>query len=57
MSIGLRDETCPPHINFAAYNQLETVKEYRVYPYAGHGLPSENNEIKMEWIKKHFNLN
>ncbi len=39
MSIGLMDETCPPHINFAAYNQLNVPKEYIVYPYAGHGLP------------------
>jgi cephalosporin-C deacetylase-like acetyl esterase len=56
MSVGLLDITCPPHINFAAYNQLKTEKEYQVYPYAGHGLPAENYNVKMEWIKKHFNL-
>ncbi len=56
MSVGLLDITCPPHINFAAYNQLKTEKEYRVYPYAGHGLPGENYNYKMAWIKKHFNL-
>ena len=26
MSIGLVDKTCPPHINFAAYNQLNVPK-------------------------------
>ena len=56
MSVGLRDVTCPPHINFAAYNQLKTEKEYKIYPFAGHGLPSENYELKMNWIKKHFGL-
>jgi cephalosporin-C deacetylase-like acetyl esterase len=57
MAIGLRDITCPPHINFAAYNQLNTQKEYKVYPNSGHGLPSENYNFKMAWIKKHFNVN
>ncbi len=32
MSVGLVDQTCPPHINFAAYNQLDVPKEYMVYP-------------------------
>ena len=39
MSIGLVDKTCPPHINFAAYNQLNVPREYLVYPNSGHGLP------------------
>ncbi len=56
MSVGLRDVTCPPHINFAAYNQLRSEKEYRVYPNSGHGLPAENYQFKMGWIKKHFGL-
>jgi cephalosporin-C deacetylase-like acetyl esterase len=56
MSIGLRDVTCPPHINFAAYNQLRVPKEYIVYPFAGHGLPGENYNLKINWIKAHFNL-
>jgi cephalosporin-C deacetylase len=56
MSVGLRDITCPPHINFAAYNQLKTQKEYRVYPYSGHSLPAENYDYKIAWIKKQFNI-
>jgi cephalosporin-C deacetylase len=56
MSVGLRDVTCPPHINFAAYNQLTAPKEYRVYPNSGHGLPGDYGDFKMAWIKKHFNL-
>jgi cephalosporin-C deacetylase-like acetyl esterase len=56
MSIGLLDETCPPHINFAAYNQLNVPKSYTAYPYAGHGLPGSNWQAKMTWIKKQFGL-
>jgi cephalosporin-C deacetylase len=56
MSIGLKDETCPPHINFAAYNQLQVPKSYLVYPEAGHGLPGEYNRVKYEYIRKQFGL-
>ncbi len=51
MSIGLKDTTCPPHINFAAYNQLKVPKEYVVYPESGHGLPSEYMKAKVDWMK------
>ena len=54
MSIGLIDETCPPHINFAAYNQLNVPKEYIVYPFAGHGLPGEYYNTMMDYIKRQF---
>jgi cephalosporin-C deacetylase len=56
MAVGLMDETCPPHINFAAYNQLKVPKKYMVYPESGHGLPSEFNAVKYEWIKKQFHM-
>ncbi len=52
MAVGLLDETCPPHINFAAYNQLTATKEYVVFPYSGHGLPAQNWTDKINWIKK-----
>jgi cephalosporin-C deacetylase len=57
MSIGLKDETCPPHINFAAYNQLTVPKEYIAYPEAGHGLPGVYHQVKYDYIKKKFGLN
>ena len=56
MSIGLMDKTCPPHINFAAYNQLNVPKEYIVYPYAGHGLPGEYYNVMMDYIRKHLKM-
>lgn len=56
MSIGLKDKTCPPHINFAAYNQLSVPKHYLVYPSAGHGLPGVYNDVMMEYIRKQFKM-
>ena len=56
MSIGLVDKTCPPHINFAAYNQLNVPKEYIVYPEAGHGLPGVYYLARFEYIRKKFGL-
>ena len=57
MSIGLMDLTCPPHINFAAYNQLTAPKKYLVYPYSGHGLPSSKyTQVKYNYIRKELNF-
>lgn len=56
MSIGLKDVICPPHINFAAYNQLTVPREYYVFPEAGHGLPGVYNQMKYEWIRKMFEM-
>ena len=57
MGVGLYDETCPPAINFAAYNNLSsTDKEYRLYPTAGHSLPPSHYDIKRNWIFKHFGM-
>jgi len=52
MSVGLKDTTCPPHINFAAYNQLNVPKSYVVYPESGHGLPYNYSIVKYEWMKQ-----
>ena len=54
MAIGLVDDVCPPHINFAAFNQITSPKSYVVYPNAGHGLPSEYTVLKYKWIKKQW---
>ncbi len=57
MGAGLMDEVCPPHINFAAYNQVTAEKKYIVYPLAGHGLPAHFYQAKMEWIRNKLGLN
>jgi cephalosporin-C deacetylase-like acetyl esterase len=51
MGVGLVDDVCPPHINFAAYNNVTSEKKYVVYPQAGHGLPDDYYRVKMEWIR------
>jgi cephalosporin-C deacetylase len=56
MFAGLMDETCPPHINFAAYNNVKSKKQYKVYPYAGHNLPDEHNRLKYQWIKEQLGM-
>jgi mannan endo-1,4-beta-mannosidase len=38
MAIGLQDDVCPPHTNFAAYNQLQCEKSWLCYPRSGHSL-------------------
>lgn len=57
MGVGLIDKTCPPHINFAAYNQVSAEKAYVAYPESGHGLPDEHYRAKMAWIRSHFGMN
>jgi len=56
MLIGLMDDVCPPHINFAAYNNLKCQKAFIAYPYSGHGLPSENYNARMDWVRQQLNL-
>ncbi len=56
MGVGLVDDVCPPHINFAAYNQVKPEKTYIVYPTSGHGLPDDFYKQKMTFIRSHFGL-
>jgi cephalosporin-C deacetylase len=56
MGVGLIDDVCPPHINFAAYNQVKSEKKYIVYPESGHGLPEAFYHAKMNWIKEKFGI-
>lgn len=56
MGVGLMDDVCPPHINFAAYNKVTSEKKYIVYPQAGHGLPQDFYYAKMEWIRAKFGV-
>ncbi len=56
MGVGLMDDVCPPHINFAAYNNVTGEKKYIVYPQAGHGLPQDFYYAKMEWIRAKFGM-
>ena len=52
MGVGLQDPVTPAPTNFAAYNQIKAPKDYRVYPFAGHGLPSKHYFEQLAWIRK-----
>ncbi len=56
MGVGLMDDVCPPHINFAAYNLVTSEKMYIVYPQAGHSLPEHFYHAKTDWIRARFGL-
>ena len=38
MAIGLQDDVCPPHTNFAGYNHIRTEKSWICYPDAFHNV-------------------
>jgi cephalosporin-C deacetylase-like acetyl esterase len=56
MGVGLVDDVCPPHINFAAFNQVTSEKSYIIYPTSGHGLPEDFYRQKMDWIRTKFGM-
>ena len=38
MAIGLQDQVCPPHTNFAGFNHIKSEKSWICYPLAGHNV-------------------
>ena len=56
MCSGLLDDVCPPHINFAAYNNVKSKKEYVVFPNLGHAVSDDFNQFKMDWIRKNLGM-
>jgi len=56
MGVGLIDETCPPRINFAAYNNLKVEKKYVVFPDSGHGLPLEFVELRNQYLREKLGI-
>lgn len=56
MAVGLRDDVCPPVINFAAFNNVPGEKYYVIYPEAGHGIPQDFYLRKMKWFREKLGL-
>ncbi|MHC4743980.1 MAG: acetylxylan esterase, partial [Planctomycetota bacterium] len=56
MSVGLQDDVCPPRTAFSVYNRIQSEKEYRVYPFAGHGVGHKHNKFKGQWMAEKFGL-
>ena len=54
MAFGLQDPTCPPHTNFAGYNNVKSEKSYMCVPLCGHAMWAEPsfNEARDEFFKK-----
>jgi cephalosporin-C deacetylase len=56
MAVGLQDNTCPPHTNFAAYNQITSEKKYYVFPDQGHSVPNKWYQIRMDFFKEKLGM-
>lgn len=52
MGVGVQDNVCPPHINFAAYNQVKSNKIWIAYPECGHSVGKEFYNISMELFRE-----
>ena len=55
MGIGLQDNTCPPHINFASYNLIPSEKKYYVYRNHKHGVGSGWWPMRAAFFRKILN--
>lgn len=56
MAIGLQDTVCPPHTNFAGYNQIKTEKSWICYPAAGHNVWQQEGwpVAREDFLKKYL---
>lgn len=55
MGVGLQDETCPPHTNFAGYNQIRAEKKYIVYPFQKHNVGESWWPMREDFFKENVN--
>ncbi|MBR5076166.1 MAG: acetylxylan esterase, partial [Bacteroidales bacterium] len=51
MAFGLQDPTCPPHTNFAGYNQVRAPKDFHCEPLCGHAMWKER---AWQRLRAHF---
>ena len=56
MGIGMQDEICPPHINFAAYNQVKSEKRWMACPDCGHSTNNAYYDEAMRFIKEKLGM-
>lgn len=50
MGVGLKDTSCPPLTQFAAFNKITTDKELILYPDYGHADYPEIEDIALKWF-------
>ena len=56
MGIGMQDEVCPPHINFAAYNQVRSEKSWMAFPLCGHSAGKKFYDTETIFFKEKLNI-
>lgn len=56
MGIGVQDNVCPPHINFAAYNQVKSEKKWMAFPEFGHSVGREFHDTMMNFFREKLNV-
>lgn len=56
MGVGVQDNVCPPHINFAAYNQVKAEKCWMAFALYGHGVSKDYTDASMKFIKEKLNV-
>ena len=56
MGIGVQDETCPPHTNFAAYNKVKAAKRWIAYPDMGHDVGPDFHQRRLAFFKEKLGL-
>ena len=54
MAFGLQDPVCPPHTNFAGYNNVRSEKQYMCVPLCGHAMWAEPefNKARDDYFRK-----
>lgn len=55
MGFGLQDPVCPPHTNFAGYNQIKSEKSWICYPLCDHSVWAQQGwqKAKYEFLNKY----
>ena len=48
MIFGLQDATCPPHTNFAGFNQVSGEKQWKCYPRSSHSIHSQEPDLSLQ---------
>lgn len=57
VSLGLKDDICPPQTGYALYHALTCPKELKVYPNAAHeGGGFSHGLVKLPWLKQRLGL-
>lgn len=56
MGIGVQDNVCPPHINFAAYNQVLSEKRWMAFPEFAHSVGKAYYEESQKFFREKLNV-